>query len=405
MNNVEQITDILLIVLAVLIFVIMILAIVYLLMRAKNNKVERERKERRDLNEEVENLNSKDKKYKEYTKDSVFNFMDFEKIEDSMIIQKKGKFLMVIECQGVNYDLMSEMEKVAVEQGFLRFLNTLRHPVQLYIQTRTVNLEKSIIKYKDKLKTIEDRYRRKEFEYEQKQEDDSYTRQDLQRAYYEIVKEKNLYEYTKDIIEDIEKTSLNRNVLNKKYYIIVPQYQSEMEVGDFSKDEIQNMAFSELYTKCKSIIRTLYSCQVTGKILDSEGLVDLLYVAYNRDESDIFGAEKAYKAGFGDLYSTSQDIYEKKIQVLNSEIERRAIDLANEKIEQVVSEKEEQANELEENLEDLIRQVAENVIDDNRDYLGDDIADEAINIIQEDKGGNENEKKQTKRGRRKTTTI
>ena len=56
---------------------------------------------------------------------------------------------MAIECQGVNYDLMSQIEKVSVEEGFQQFLNTLRHPIQIYIQTRTVNLENSISTYKE----------------------------------------------------------------------------------------------------------------------------------------------------------------------------------------------------------------------------------------------------------------
>ena len=43
---------------------------------------------------------------------------------------------MVVECQGINYDLMSQEEKVSVEEGFSQFLNTLKEPVQLYIQTR-----------------------------------------------------------------------------------------------------------------------------------------------------------------------------------------------------------------------------------------------------------------------------
>ena len=42
--------------------------------------------------------------------------MGFDKIEDNMIIQKKGKkFLMIVKCQGINYDLMSGVEKTSVE--------------------------------------------------------------------------------------------------------------------------------------------------------------------------------------------------------------------------------------------------------------------------------------------------
>ena len=44
-----------------------------------------------------------------------------------MICTKNGgKYVMVVECQGVNYDLMSEVEKNAVEEGFIQFLIALK---------------------------------------------------------------------------------------------------------------------------------------------------------------------------------------------------------------------------------------------------------------------------------------
>ena len=54
--------------------------------------------------------------------------MQFDKIEDNMIIQDNGaRYLMVIECEGINYDLMSQIEKTSIEAGFVQFLNTLRY--------------------------------------------------------------------------------------------------------------------------------------------------------------------------------------------------------------------------------------------------------------------------------------
>ena len=66
-----------------------------------------------------------------------------------MIIQKKGKFLMVIECQGINYDLMSDVEQLAVEEGFITFLNTLTSPIQLYVQAQNLDLKGTIKVYKE----------------------------------------------------------------------------------------------------------------------------------------------------------------------------------------------------------------------------------------------------------------
>ncbi|MDD4066953.1 MAG: hypothetical protein PHH22_03165, partial [Clostridia bacterium] len=84
--------------------------------------------------------------------DYVENFLEFDEISDNMIIQKNGeKFLMVLKCQGINYDLMSETEMVAVEEGFIEFLNTLRFPIQFYVQTSSLDLTDSIREYNQKI--------------------------------------------------------------------------------------------------------------------------------------------------------------------------------------------------------------------------------------------------------------
>ena len=71
--------------------------------------------------------------------------------------------------------------------------------------------------------------------------------------------------------------SLNRNILNKKYYIVIPYYSEELGQNDFDKDEVREMAFSELYTRAQAIIRTLSVSGVMGRVLSSTELADLLY--------------------------------------------------------------------------------------------------------------------------------
>ena len=169
----------------------------------------------------------------------------------------------------------------------------------------------------------------------------------------------------------------------------------------YTMDEIRNMAFSELYGKAQAIIRTLYSCSVGGKILSSKELIDLLYVAYNRDESERFGIDKAIMAGYDELYSTSQDVYEKKIQAIDKEIKDKAIDLANETIEKVKSRPQQIAEEKQDNFEELVRKMAEIVISDNKSYVGEEIANEAIKQLDNSKKGgkviNEKEKRTTRK--------
>ena len=150
MNNTEKLIEILSIIAIVLVLIICGLIIAYLVVKYKKSK--KQESTENNLQDADEKLNNTT-----YNVKSIFNFMDFEKIEDNMIIQKRGKYLMVLECQGVNYDLMSDLERTAVEQGFIQFLNTLRTEIQIYVQTRTVNLEDSILAYKTKFRDIENK--------------------------------------------------------------------------------------------------------------------------------------------------------------------------------------------------------------------------------------------------------
>lgn len=378
MSN-DNMVQLLILLAGVIGIIVIVLIFVWFTIRAKEKRAEREK-----ASAEYEKSHVK-KSQVIYTPESIIDFMDFDRIEDNMIIQKRGKFLMVVECQGINYDLMSEMEKVSVEQGFISFLNTLRHPVQLYIQTRTINLERSIDGYKSRLSDIDKKYLSLQDEYDRLLKDKTTSITEIERAKYELVKQKNLKEYTEDIIRDIERQSLNRSILNKRYYVIIPCYQSEIVAGDFDKSEVKNMAFSELYTRARAVINSLFACQVTGRVLNSEELTELLYIAYNRDESDLFWMEKIKQAGFDELYSTAPDAIDKKLKLLDKKIEEESVSLANKKIGEARRDKEIKAMEMEKNQEKLVQKKAKEIIQKHKRYIGEEVAESAIEKLDEDK--------------------
>lgn len=371
--NDNEITGLLTTVLIFMIGILSVLVIIYIVLRlkmstkkeAKVNKVEKSKSA-------IDNATV-------YNKQSIFSFMDFDKVEDNMIIRKNGnKFLMIIECKGINYDLMSGMEKNGVEQGFIQFLNTLRYPIQIYVQTRTVNLEGSIISYKARVKEIQDRLLKKQMEYN-KLEGLGVIGKELDNAKLELTREKNLYEYGIDIINNTERMSLNRNILRKHYYVIISYTPEEMSNSNYSKDEIKNIAFSDLYTRAQSIISALGVCGINGKILDSNGLAELLYIAYNRDDSEVYNLEKAFNSVYDEMYSTAPDVFEKRIKEINIRIKEEAQKKANEVIIQAAeeSEKERRAKQKEAEMEDLINQMANLIIEENESLVGSELAEKA----------------------------
>lgn len=359
----------------VLVVSIIILTVVYLNMsiKEKNNKKDNIKRTRQSQEE-----NSKDKVAKSYTKESIFKFMEFDKIQDSMIVQKGGKkFLMVIECQGINYDLMSDLEKTSVESGFIQFLNTLRTPIQIYIQTRTVNLEDSLKNYRDKLKKIESELIAKESRYKAMQETGTYGQKQMNMQLLEIKRQRNLYDYGRDIIFNTERMSMNKNVLRKKYYIIISYYFNENENENLVESEISEAAFSDLYTRCQSMIRTLGISGVNGRVLDSYELVDLLYNAYNREEAENYGVQRAQKAEYDSLYSTSPDILQKRMNAVDKTIQEKALDLAQDSIKYAREELKKEIEEKEKSMDELIEQLANQLIEENEKYLSETVTKEA----------------------------
>ena len=214
-----------------------------------------------------------------------------------------------------------------------------------------------------------------------------------------------MYDYARHILSATEQMNKNRNVLSKEYYIVISHYAEEANDEKYYNEEVRSMAFSELYTKAQAIIRTLSACSVGAQILTSRELIDLLYVAYNRDEAERFGIEKAMLAGYDELYSTSQDVFEKKIKVLDEEIKDKAIDLANETIMKVKSRPQKIADDKQSKFEELVKKMAEVVINDNKEYLGQDVAESAIEELEkmvEEGGKEENEKEKRTTRTRKT---
>ena len=399
----NQITNLLTILLVALLVILFVLVVVYviLLTKRKNKSVAKEKNIT-----ETETKNKKQTNSKENKTQTMFDFMEFEKIEDNMIIQKeKFKYIMVVECQGVNYDLMSGVEKNGVEEGFLQFLNTLRHPIQLYVQTRTVDLGSSINAYKERVSQIEADLYKKRQQYKEMIDSGRMTKQEEQKIQFELTKQINLYEYGKDVIADTEKMSLNKNILNKKYYVVIPYYPSDLGENEYDEYEIRSMAFSELYTRSQAVIRTLAACDVKGKILNTRELIELLYVAYNRDEAEDFGLDRALTAQYDKLYSTSEDIYNKKMRELDKIIEDRAVNKAVAKVDAVKSKKQREYEERESKMDALIDEMAKLIIQGNSEYIGKDIAEEAINDIEEEKNKEEEVKVDAKeKTTRKTTT-
>lgn len=127
--------------------------------------------------------------------------------------------------------------------------------------------------------------------------------------------------------------------------------------------------------------------------MTSEELVDLLYVAYNRDEAEVFSIDRAARAGYDELYTTAPDVLDKKMRIIDEEIEKKALALINEKVIQVRSKKQREIEEREANFDAIMRRRAETLLKQNESYIGKDTANQAIELIEEEANGKKTKEK------------
>ncbi len=365
--------------LQILIFVIffimfLLIALYIYLLRPKTKK-----EESKIIASDVDSDNSKEKEKKidnygrfqgELTTESIYQFMEFDEIVDNMIVRKNGtQFIMVLQCNGVNYDLMSEQEKIAVEEGFVQFLNTLRFPIQLYIQSRTLNLRDIIATYKGRVNNLSEDIDKLDARIAQAKAQGN--RSLVEKLQFERKRKVNVLEYGINITDYVEKLSSNRNVLQQKTYVVVSYYSAEIGggLGNYTKEEIYNMCFSELYTRCQNIASALATSQITSKILDSEELAELLYIAYNRDEAELLQLSKALDAQYDALYSSGKDVLQKKQEKMDREINLEAIDIATDSILKADKMKQQEELSRQLNKDQKVKEKALELLDTYEDQL------------------------------------
>ena len=383
MNSLSQI-EILNLIMMGIIAVIGVLALLVVFIVIKMRLKEKQRIEENSSKIIGEKSNNQVKKTNLITRDgkeidSIYKFMEFDSITDNMIVRKnREQFVMVIECKGINYDLLSNDEKSAVELGFISFLNTIRTPIQLYVQTRKLDMSNLLNSYSRRTNTMLEEVRKIDGQIQLARQNGN--DELVKRLSFDRKRKMNIVEYSESIEEYTNKINDSQYMLQQKTYIVVSYYASE--IGDtkkYSDLELNDLVFSELFTRTQTILNALTSSEITGKVLNSEELAELLYVAYNRESSDTYTLRNALDAQYDRLYSTAKDVLETRKQELKKQIENEAMKLATNSItkadEQLREERKQKAIE--------IRRKAESIMADYKDDLSKELYEKTIKQIRE----------------------
>jgi hypothetical protein len=193
--------------------------------------------------------------------------LDILDITNNLILLRTGAAAIVLRVNAINFNLLSAEEQEATIYSYAGLLNSLSFPVQILVRSE----KKDITDYVTVLKNQESKQ--------------------LNPVYKErIVQYRNF----------IEKLVKERNVLDKKFYCIVPF--SEYELGlspnsmnplakapsklPYEKTYIIQKALNSLEPKRDHLIRQFSHLGLQPKQLTTQELIRLFYHIYNPDSSE-----------------------------------------------------------------------------------------------------------------------
>ncbi len=267
-------------------------------------------------------LKSKDESDVDITKAKKRPINDFNVVDEFrdrfIVTEGRTSFTTGLKCTGVSLDKLTEIEQVLVAENHVGFYNMLNWYMQLYIQSRQMDVssnldfidmtrkkvEEALNEVLDKKKKIE-----KIIEDAPARKNDFTTEiEELNRTYQclfkQLIRKGEAAAYSKKVASPENPPQFNVYIL----------YSYKHDSADFSTDltfeEILHKANIYVETKLNSTVNALKRCHVDSSPLSQKEIVEIMDRAYNLSDSDIVTLEAKLQTSTFDLY-TSTDYYPK----------------------------------------------------------------------------------------------
>ena len=191
-------------------------------------------------------------------------------IRDNVVIMKDGSFRAVVACKSINFDLMSDVEREAVEYSYQNFLNSLKFTTQILVRSQRVDIGP----YIERLMEV---------------------RRNNDNMLLGVLMD--------DYINFIDILSQEANIMDKSFFIVIPYYtspdaekvlqQTKNFFKSFSKNKgvevtridraTYDKAMTEINNRVDSVMSGLFQMGVQSVRLKTRELAELYYNFNNPD--------------------------------------------------------------------------------------------------------------------------
>ncbi|MFH0905527.1 MAG: hypothetical protein V1826_02295 [bacterium] len=192
---------------------------------------------------------------------STQKYLPVKEIQDGIVVLKDGGYRTALMVNAINFNLKSTDEQTALINNYQEFLNSLNFPIQILVQSRTLDLD-DYIKSLDKAAQAQTN--------------------DLLRT------------HTMDYISFINELIGVANIMSKTFFVVVPYNPNPIASGGLienlfggKKPPVKGKKFDEIKTELLErtgvISASLSSLGLNNVQLNTQELIELLYFTYNSD--------------------------------------------------------------------------------------------------------------------------
>lgn len=272
--------------------------------------------------------------------DMLFDFEGIEVCNEEHALLKvtDNEYVAYLEVGGVSFNLLSEEEKIILEENYGKLLNGIDYEFQNFIQSRNLNLDNFINKYTEKVSALKDKLNKIEDKLDI--EKDEKKKEELQ---IEFNKANNQYNYGLDLLDDFRNKYIESQLLERRFYIILKYYHDFGEYdNELSEQEVLECAYNDLMIKANLFIDTFTRNNMSCKVLNGVEIAEVLYNSYNKDDSSSLRIDSAIRSRFNHLCTTSKPIYLKKLEIEKKKVQEEQKALEDEILDlhQILNEKE-----------------------------------------------------------------
>jgi len=168
-------------------------------------------------------------------------------IKNDILLLKNGGGALVLQVSAVNFGLLSDMEQVAIIASFAQMLNSLSFSIQIVVHSERLNIS-SYLTLMDKAK----------------------------QAQTNPLLSALITNYR----QFIQTTIKENDVLDKKFYLIIPLFALELGITA-SKENLEQKIKTVLLPRRDQIIRQLNRVGLKATQLTEQKLIEVFYDMYN----------------------------------------------------------------------------------------------------------------------------